>query len=47
MASVKSGNWTSVFWAMIACDIISALLAFFWLKPIAHKMLSRMSLRKP
>lgn len=47
MASVKSGNWTSVFWAMIACDIISALLALFWLKPIARKMLPKMSLGKP
>lgn len=39
MASVKSGNWTSVFWAMIACDILSALLALLWLKPLARKML--------
>src|SRR5690242_10369715 len=38
-ASVKAGNWTSVFWAMIACDIVSALLALLWLKPIARKML--------
>jgi hypothetical protein len=41
MASVKSGNWTGVFWAMIACDIISAQLALFWLKPLARKMLPK------
>src|SRR5581483_3516713 len=47
MASVKSGNWTSVFWAMIACDIISALLALVWLKPIARRMLPRLNPRNP
>ncbi len=39
MASVKSGNWTSVFWAMIACDLVSAVLALFWLRPVARRML--------
>lgn len=28
----KTGSWTRVFWAMIACDLIAAFLALFWLK---------------
>lgn len=47
MASVKSGNWTSVFWAMITCDIISALLALFWLKPTARRMLPKLKPHNP
>jgi MFS transporter, OFA family, oxalate/formate antiporter len=31
----KTGSWTKVFWAMIACDIIAALMALLWLKPLA------------
>jgi MFS transporter, OFA family, oxalate/formate antiporter len=31
----KTGSWTKVFWAMIICDIIAALMALFWLKPLA------------
>jgi MFS transporter, OFA family, oxalate/formate antiporter len=33
----KTGSWTKVFWAMIICDIIAALMALFWLKPMAAK----------
>src|SRR5579862_3853206 len=33
----KTGSWTKVFWAMIACDLIAAFLALFWLKPLAAK----------
>jgi MFS transporter, OFA family, oxalate/formate antiporter len=33
----KTGSWTKVFWAMIACDIIAALMALFWLKPLAAR----------
>jgi len=33
----KTGSWTKVFWAMIACDLIAALLALFWLKPVAAR----------
>ncbi|HWC16137.1 MAG TPA: oxalate/formate MFS antiporter [Terriglobales bacterium] len=40
MSSIKSGNWTGVFWAMIACDIISAVLALFWLKPLAGRIIA-------
>src|SRR5208337_2813323 len=31
----RTGSWTKVFWAMIACDIIAAIMALFWLKPLA------------
>jgi MFS transporter, OFA family, oxalate/formate antiporter len=33
----KTGSWTKVFWAMIACDLLAALLALFWLKPLAAR----------
>jgi len=33
----KTGSWTKVFWAMIACDLIAAFLALFWLKPLAAR----------
>jgi MFS transporter, OFA family, oxalate/formate antiporter len=33
----KTGSWTKVFWAMIICDVIAALMALFWLKPMAAK----------
>lgn len=47
MASVKSGNWTRVFWAMIACDLVSAVLALFWLRPVARRMLLNSNRSKP
>jgi OFA family oxalate/formate antiporter-like MFS transporter len=33
----KTGSWTKVFWAMIACDLIAAFLALLWLKPLAAR----------
>jgi nitrate/nitrite transporter NarK len=33
----KTGSWTKVFWAMIACDLIAACLALLWLKPLAAR----------
>lgn len=33
----KTGSWTKVFWAMIACDLIAAFMALLWLKPLARK----------
>jgi OFA family oxalate/formate antiporter-like MFS transporter len=33
----RTGSWTKVFWAMIACDLIAAFLAMFWLKPVAKR----------
>jgi MFS transporter, OFA family, oxalate/formate antiporter len=31
----KTGSWTKVFWAMIVCDVVAALMALLWLKPLA------------
>jgi OFA family oxalate/formate antiporter-like MFS transporter len=33
----KTGSWTRVFWAMIACDLIAAVMALVWLKPVAAR----------
>jgi MFS transporter, OFA family, oxalate/formate antiporter len=33
----KTGSWTKVFWAMIACDLIAAFMALLWLKPYAAR----------
>jgi MFS transporter, OFA family, oxalate/formate antiporter len=40
LASVETGNWVGVFWAMIACDVIAALLALFWLKRVAARTIA-------
>jgi len=37
----KTGSWTKVFWAMIACDLIAACLALFWLKPLAARTIEQ------
>jgi len=39
----KTGSWTKVFWAMIACDLIAAFLALLWLKPVAARTIARAS----
>jgi len=41
LASAKTGTWVPIFWAMIACDVCAALLALFWLKPLAEKAVRR------
>ncbi|MFZ0761826.1 MAG: oxalate/formate MFS antiporter, partial [Candidatus Sulfotelmatobacter sp.] len=35
---VKTGSWSKVFWAMIACDVIAAFMALLWLKPLAARV---------
>ena len=37
----KTGYWTRVFWAMIACDLLAAILALVWLKPVAARTIAR------
>jgi OFA family oxalate/formate antiporter-like MFS transporter len=37
----KTGSWTKVFWAMIACDLIAAFLALLWLKPVAARTIAQ------
>jgi OFA family oxalate/formate antiporter-like MFS transporter len=41
MISIKAGNWVPIFWAMIACDSVAALLALFVLKPVAERTIAR------
>jgi len=37
----KTGSWTKVFWAMIACDLIAAFAALLWLKPVARRTIEQ------
>ncbi len=37
----RTGSWTRVFWMMIACDVLAAFLALFWLKPVAKRTVER------
>ncbi|HTU43133.1 MAG TPA: oxalate/formate MFS antiporter [Candidatus Aquilonibacter sp.] len=39
----KTGSWSKVFWAMIACDLIAAFMALLWLKPIAARAVAKQS----
>jgi hypothetical protein len=41
MASVKTGSWLTIFWVMIACDVVAALMALFWLRPLAKRTIKR------
>jgi OFA family oxalate/formate antiporter-like MFS transporter len=34
----RTGSWTKVFWAMIACDLVAAFMALLWLKPLAARI---------
>ncbi|MFZ3210044.1 MAG: hypothetical protein WA188_00875, partial [Terriglobales bacterium] len=40
MASVKTGSWMAIFWVMIACNVLAAFLALFWLKPVAKRTIA-------
>jgi OFA family oxalate/formate antiporter-like MFS transporter len=37
LASAKTGSWVPIFWVMIACDVVAALMALLWLKPLAAR----------
>ena len=41
LASVETGKWVGIFWAMILCDLIAAVLAILWLKPLAARTIAR------
>jgi OFA family oxalate/formate antiporter-like MFS transporter len=32
-----AGSWTPVFWVAIGCDLAAAILAYFWLRPLAAR----------
>ncbi len=40
LASVKTGSWVQVFYAMIICDLCAAFMALLWLKPVAARTLA-------
>jgi OFA family oxalate/formate antiporter-like MFS transporter len=40
LASVRKSSWVPVFWAMIACDMLAAFMALFWLKPAAARTIA-------
>lgn len=33
-----TGSWEPVFWTAVVCDLLAAGLAFFWLRPVAHRL---------
>ncbi len=33
-----AGSWIPVFWVAVGCDVIAAVLAFFWLRPLAARL---------
>jgi len=37
LASAKTGSWVPVFGVMIACNVIAAFMALFWLRPVAAR----------
>ncbi len=38
---VESGSsWATVLWVAVFCDLFAAALAFFWLRPLAHRLAS-------
>jgi MFS transporter, OFA family, oxalate/formate antiporter len=36
-----SGSWLPVFWAAVACNVIAAALAVFWLKPQVTRLMKK------
>jgi MFS family permease len=40
----KEGSWVPVFYVMIGCDILAALLALFALKPLAKRTIAQVDL---
>ncbi|HWI52344.1 MAG TPA: oxalate/formate MFS antiporter [Symbiobacteriaceae bacterium] len=41
MLMERTGSWLPVFYTAVAMDGIAAILAFFWLKPMVAKLISR------
>jgi len=41
LASAKTGSWVTIFWIMIACDVMAAFMALLWLKPLAKRTVRR------
>ena len=43
----RTGSWSKVFWAMIACDLIAAFMALLWLKPLAARVVRKSEAAAP
>jgi OFA family oxalate/formate antiporter-like MFS transporter len=39
------GSWAPVFWAAAACDLMAAILAYFWLRPLVVRLTSERTRR--
>jgi MFS transporter, OFA family, oxalate/formate antiporter len=42
-----SGSWLPVFWAAVACNVIAAALAVFWLKPRVTRLIKQQAAALP
>ncbi len=42
-----TGSWIPVFWVAVACDVLAALAAFFWLKSLVPNITARQKLGGP
>ena len=38
---LRAGSWIPVFYVMIVCDIIAALMALLWLKPLVSQTIAK------
>jgi OFA family oxalate/formate antiporter-like MFS transporter len=36
-----AGSWIPIFWVAIACDLLAAILAIFWLKPVVKRAIEK------
>ncbi|HUJ40585.1 MAG TPA: oxalate/formate MFS antiporter [Candidatus Acidoferrales bacterium] len=43
LASTQTGSWVGVFWAMIVCSALAAVIALIWLKPAAARTIAQAS----
>src|SRR5581483_7570832 len=41
LASAQTGSWIQIFYIMIGCDIVAAVMALVWLKPLAKRTLAQ------
>jgi len=41
MRCLKTGSWVTIFWVLIVCDVAAALMALFWLRPLAKRTINR------
>lgn len=44
MLMATTNSWLPVFWAAVACNIVAAVLAVFWLKPLVTRLVKQEAL---